>query len=209
MNIRQPLKGTYYENSTFPGIWGVVVDIWCSHTHTNFEKSLYLIFWVRYAFLKAARLKLPNERVSFSAHSYVGRGAHLNMTSHFPTPPFNQSISKTRPCVSWLEFIMSRIHKRCSVDGCMDVHKSLHRVPEDERATWIDFIFEGEVPAIVGKNLLVCANHFTTDCFSNFGQYTEGLAVKLYLYEGSLSILRGIPADEGHVSIQIISCVFL
>ena len=57
---------------------------------------------------------------------------------------------------------MSRIHKRCSVVGCMDVHKSLHRVPEDERATWIDFIFEGEVPATVGKNLLVCANHFTT-----------------------------------------------
>ena len=104
---------------------------------------------------------------------------------------------------------MSRIHKRCSVVGCMDVHKSLHRVPEDERATWIDFILEGEVPATVGKNLLVCANHFTTDCFSNFGQYTEGLAVKLYLYEGSLPTLRGIPADEGHVSIQIISCVFL
>ena len=158
MNIRQPLKGTYYENSTFLGIWGVIVGIWCIwHTHANFEKSLYMIFWVSYAFLEAARLKLPNERVSFSARSYVGRGAHLNMTSHFPTPPFNQSISKTRPCVSWLEFIMSRIHKRCSVVGCMDVHKSLHRVPEDERATWIDFILEGEVPATVGKNLLVCA----------------------------------------------------
>ena len=104
---------------------------------------------------------------------------------------------------------MSRIHKRCSVVGCMDVHKSLHRVPEDERATWIDFIFEGEVPATVGKNLLVCANQFTTDCFSNFGQYTEGLAVKLYLNVGSLPTLRGIPADEGHVSIQIICCVFL
>jgi hypothetical protein len=38
------LKGTYYENSTFLGIWGGVVGIWCSHTHTNFEKSLYLIF---------------------------------------------------------------------------------------------------------------------------------------------------------------------
>uniref|UniRef100_A0A8C4ZZL0 ATP-binding cassette, sub-family A (ABC1), member 4a n=1 Tax=Gadus morhua TaxID=8049 RepID=A0A8C4ZZL0_GADMO len=33
------LKGTYYENNTFPWIWGVVLGVWCSHTHTNFEKS--------------------------------------------------------------------------------------------------------------------------------------------------------------------------
>uniref|UniRef100_A0A8C5A5M1 Uncharacterized protein n=1 Tax=Gadus morhua TaxID=8049 RepID=A0A8C5A5M1_GADMO len=39
--------------------------------------------------------------------------------------------------------------------------------------------------------------------------YTEGLAVKLHLNVGSLPTLRGIPADEGHVSIQIICCVFL
>ena len=35
-NIR--LKGTYCENNTFPGIWGVVLGLWCSHMHTNFEK---------------------------------------------------------------------------------------------------------------------------------------------------------------------------
>ena len=39
------LKGTYYENNTFLGIWGVVLGLWCSHTHTNFEKSLYMIFF--------------------------------------------------------------------------------------------------------------------------------------------------------------------
>ena len=33
------VKGDYYENNTFPGIWGVVLGLWCSHTHTNFEKS--------------------------------------------------------------------------------------------------------------------------------------------------------------------------
>ena len=38
------LKGTCYENNTFPGIWGVVLGLWCSHTHKNFEKSLYMIF---------------------------------------------------------------------------------------------------------------------------------------------------------------------
>ena len=46
------LKGTYYENNTSPGIWGVVLGLWCSHMHTNFEKSLYMISLVRYAFLK-------------------------------------------------------------------------------------------------------------------------------------------------------------
>ena len=79
------------------------------------------------------------------------------MTSHFPTPLQSEYKIDTAYCVACLEFIMSRIYKRCSVVGCMDVHKSLHRVPEDERATWIDFILEGEVPATVGKNLLVCA----------------------------------------------------
>ena len=100
---------------------------------------------------------------------------------------------------------MSRRHARCSVVGCKGDHKSLHRVPtaEDRRAAWIDFIFEGKVPATVGKNLLVCAKHFKTDCFSNLGQYTAELAGKLFLNEGALPTLRGIPADEGHVSIQI------
>ena len=38
--IPQCLKGTYYENNTFPGIQGVVLCLWCSHTHTHFEKPL-------------------------------------------------------------------------------------------------------------------------------------------------------------------------
>ena len=30
------LKGTYYYYFLgFPGIWGVVLGLWCSHTHTN------------------------------------------------------------------------------------------------------------------------------------------------------------------------------
>ena len=54
------------------------LGLWSSHTHTNFEKSLYMIIWVRYAFLKVPHLQLPNKPVSFSAQ--------LNITSHFPTP---------------------------------------------------------------------------------------------------------------------------
>ena len=35
------LKGTYYENNTFPGIW-VVLGLWCSNKHKNVEKNLYM-----------------------------------------------------------------------------------------------------------------------------------------------------------------------
>ena len=88
------LKGTtYYEKNTFSGIWGVVFGLWCYHTHTNFEKSLYMIFWVRYAFLKVPRLHLPNERVSFGAPSYVGRG-HIWIFPPTSPLPSNQSIAK-------------------------------------------------------------------------------------------------------------------
>ena len=69
---------------------------------------------------------------------------------------------------------MKRIqYIRCSVVGCTDQHKSLHRTPasEDTRAKWIDFIFEANVPARIGKDLLVCANHFELDCFTSLGQY--------------------------------------
>ena len=51
---------------------GVVLGLWCCHTHTNFEISLYMLFQVRYAFLKVPRLQLPNEQVNFGADSYVG-----------------------------------------------------------------------------------------------------------------------------------------
>ena len=49
---------------------------------------------------------------------------------------------------------------RCSVVGCTDQHKCLHVTPasEDTRLKWIDFIYEGNLPARVGKYLLVCAS---------------------------------------------------
>jgi hypothetical protein len=59
------------KTTLFPG-FGVL--FWVSHMHTNVEKSLYVIFGVRYAFLKVSRLQLPKERVSFDAPSFVGRG---------------------------------------------------------------------------------------------------------------------------------------
>ena len=85
---------------------------------------------------------------------------------------------------------------------CGGLHRSLHHVPasEDTRAKWIEFIFEGNVPEKIGKSLLVCANHFELDCFTNLGQYNAGLATRLTLHAGSVPSIRRI-SDEGYVSI--------
>ncbi len=88
---------------------------------------------------------------------------------------------------------MSR-HKtyHCWVVGCEEPHISLHRLPatEDQRAQWIHFIFEENVPTTIGKNLYVCANHFTSDCFSNFGQFNTGLATRLFLNPGAVPTIH-------------------
>ena len=77
---------------------------------------------------------------------------------------------------------MSKCKEKCSVVGCKDQHKTLHRLPaaEEKRAAWIEFIFEASVPAEVGKNLLVCADHFDADCFTNLDQYKAGVVGSKY-----------------------------
>ncbi|XP_031429046.1 uncharacterized protein LOC105898184 isoform X2 [Clupea harengus] len=101
---------------------------------------------------------------------------------------------------------MKRIRQpRCSVVGCTDQHKCLHVTPasEDTREKWIYFIFEGNVPSRVGKYLLVCSNHFESDCFINLGQYTAGLAGRLILKGGSLPSIRRRTEDEGNASTSV------
>ena len=96
-------------------------------------------------------------------------------------------------------------HVSCSVVGCSDQHKTLHKTPvsEDLWREWIKFIFDGEVPATVGINLSVCAKHFDTDCFHNLGHYNAGLAAKLFLKEGSIPTIRGERTDD--VSVFLLS----
>ncbi|XP_061572450.1 uncharacterized protein LOC133427401 isoform X2 [Cololabis saira] len=90
-------------------------------------------------------------------------------------------------------------YAKCSVVSCTSDHPSLHRAPasEDVRAQWVDFIFEGNVPATVSKKLFVCASHFSLDSFTNLGQFNAGLATRLCLKEGSVPTVRGQTADEG------------
>jgi len=95
-------------------------------------------------------------------------------------------------------------HANCSVVGCTDEHRTLLRVPASERTReqWLGFIFNGNPPETVSKNLHVCASHFKPECFRNLGQYKAGFASKLFLNEGAIPTeRRGKAADEEHVSV--------
>ena len=101
---------------------------------------------------------------------------------------------------------MNRIRQpKCSVVDCTNQHKCLHVTPaiEDTRSRWIEFIYDGNVPESVGKYLLVCANHFESDCFLNLGIYNAGHSKRLTLKTGSLPTIRRNNEDEGNVSISL------
>lgn len=53
----------------------------------------------------------------------------------------------------------------------------------------------------VGKYLYVCANHFTSDCFVNEGQYNAGFASKLLIKGGSIPTARDLTSHPAKVSI--------
>ena len=63
-------------------------------------------------------------------------------------------------------------HANCSVVGSIIQHKCLYSVPatEQHKRQWLRFIFDDNMPATLPVSLYVCANHFTSDCFSNEGQ---------------------------------------
>ena len=92
-------------------------------------------------------------------------------------------------------------HMKCCVVGCKQPHKSFHSLPTkgNRRTAWLDFIFDGHVPATIGKNLVVCANHFTEDCFENLGQYRAGFASKLRVTEVSVPTIH-VESADGDVS---------
>lgn len=92
---------------------------------------------------------------------------------------------------------------RCFVVDCFDQHVSMHVLPaEANRTKWLRFIFDGKVPSpgSLPKKIVVCANHFTTDCFENYRQYTAGFALRLRLKKGSVPTIRFKFEDDGDVS---------
>ena len=95
-------------------------------------------------------------------------------------------------------------HGNCSVVGCKNQRKCLYSVPatEQQKTQWLHFIFNDKVPAMVPVSLYVCANHFTSDCVSNKGQYRAGFALTLTLIKGSVpTIWDPANAPEPQVSV--------
>ncbi|KAM8755816.1 uncharacterized protein AB9X84_009227 [Acanthopagrus schlegelii] len=83
-------------------------------------------------------------------------------------------------------------HANCSVVDCKDQHKCLYAVPaaQEQKTQWLRFIYNEDVVGAVRVGLYVCANHFTSDCFSNEGQYKAGFASTLTLVKGSVPTIR-------------------
>ena len=108
-------------------------------------------------------------------------------------------------------FAMSSLrvrHTNCSFVGWINQHKCLYSVPasEQQKRQWLHFIFNDNVPAAVHVSLYVCTNHFTSDCFSNKGQYKAGFALTLTHIKGSVpTIPDPATAPEPQVSVAAVS----
>ena len=104
-------------------------------------------------------------------------------------------------------------HGNCSVVGCKNQHKCLYSVPatEQQKRQWWHFIFYNSVSAAVHDSLCVCvcANRFTSDCFSNEGQYKAGFASTLTLIKGSVpTIPDPATAPEPQVSVIVFTVAY-
>lgn len=98
---------------------------------------------------------------------------------------------------------------RCYVVDCNTPHPSTHVLPATEkRDEWLSFIFNGNVPAILPKKVVVCAHHFPINCFENYQQHATGFAQRLRLKEGSVPSVRHKCVDDGDVSMWLCRVCF-
>ena len=101
----------------------------------------------------------------------------------------------------------SELDRNCLVVGCTNQHKCLYSSPatEEQKRQWLHLIFNVNVPATLPVSLYVCANHFTSDCFSNEGQYQAGFALTLTLIKGSVQTIRyPATASQPQVSVAVV-----
>ena len=92
-------------------------------------------------------------------------------------------------------------HANYSVVGYKDQHQCPYSVPapEEQKRQWLCFILMAM--CWLHCFLYVCANHFTSDCFSNEGQYKAGFALTQILVNGSVPHIQDpATAPEPQVS---------
>ncbi|XP_067268180.1 uncharacterized protein [Chanodichthys erythropterus] len=76
---------------------------------------------------------------------------------------------------------------KCYVPGCAGEVSTLHTLPAEQNCqqAWLMFVYN-RIPQHFNSKLLVCSAHFTTDSFSNLGQYQAGFARRLTLKKGAV-----------------------
>ncbi|XP_067298749.1 uncharacterized protein [Pseudorasbora parva] len=82
---------------------------------------------------------------------------------------------------------MSDHGHRCYVPGCTRDVRTFHSLPLDKkcRHAWLMFVYN-RIPKQFNAKLFVCSAHFTTDSFSNLGQFEAGFAQRLQLKKGAI-----------------------
>ncbi|KAG1926991.1 uncharacterized protein LOC120480138 isoform X3 [Pimephales promelas] len=76
---------------------------------------------------------------------------------------------------------------KCYVPGCKAGVRTFHTLPSEKKCqqAWLMFIYN-RIPQHFNAKLLVCSGHFTTDLFSNLGQYQAGFSQRLTLKKGAV-----------------------
>ncbi|ROK80936.1 hypothetical protein DPX16_3816 [Anabarilius grahami] len=76
---------------------------------------------------------------------------------------------------------------KCYVPDCAGDVSTLHTLPTEQKCqqAWLMFIYN-RIPKHFNSKLLVCSAHFSTDSFSNLGQYQAGFAQRLTLKKGAV-----------------------
>ncbi|XP_042582175.1 uncharacterized protein LOC109084638 [Cyprinus carpio] len=92
---------------------------------------------------------------------------------------------------------------KCYIPGCAGDVSTLHTLPTEKNCqqAWLMFIYN-RIPKQFNSKLLVCSAHFTTECFSNLGQYQAGFAHRLILKKGAIPtiLLPSQPLPQARTS---------
>ncbi|XP_060789628.1 nidogen-2 isoform X2 [Neoarius graeffei] len=90
---------------------------------------------------------------------------------------------------------MSEQVRACAI--CGSNTSTLHVLPkiEEVKKKWLEFIF-GTPPAKYNATLVLCSDHFNHSDFSNFGAFSSGFALRLFLIPGSVPPRRSTTSSQ-------------